>query len=817
MAPPTQYKPIQPAPLKVAKSGTSSGTGRVNGEKHAKRVKAVTQACHTCRRYKAKCDGLRPRCTSCKTKNKPCGYEGEEGQSRQEAMKSRLEALERLVTALQQKSPEEAEALLQRIRNADDIVSLSSAASSDSGERNIPGLHRNDSTSPSMGGSLSDSWTSPSSVPTVSTDIIKRALQSASPSGDESSEGGMQLVSDSGSATARLRVDHSAYLIRFVLPNADATRAALNSFYSSSGKLFHVFSQQDMDRFFTIVFGYDGRPNYSQKMAICCLCSVAAVGIQYNPDDFEKGSEHIFYEVARRYFVDVLEESSLDAIKVCAMLAFFNVMNKATISLAWVELGMSMSRQFGLNTSILLRDEQNDHMIDYRKTWRTLMFFSSWLSSTLGYISGSTGSDFQKFVPIADVEPYYPLQVTETVQREMTKISLLKAEILRMQLEFQDLPRLTVVANEYLEKWHEKLPVEVQLANLANPGLDDTVRRSIYHVHLLYLGAMQLLYRWIAARLIQTTTVNGREVIVPSESVPEEDRKLLKHVSQGLVAAKHSARLLALLHGERGIFQRCWLVIFQSHTSCVVILHSVAQKQVHGFPVSSWAPDLKLAQLCLDTLEFCGRIDPVALRFHVRLSAIFKSLTAALPSNDNQTTRQRTEDWVTMPPDFPPIPGAAGVNNSAGTPLVDPEQLEEPDPEYLLTMPKNAKERVVVLSHSLLSALCRPWGGDEAGPTGTACAQGKSSVATVVKEKAVDEEDIPASSATFRWDHTGHLGSRGMSKLAKELGLTKSTDESGLGSCSTSEVNLGSDCRFLDSEDPHGWQTAPEYIDMSQY
>ncbi|KAK3499470.1 uncharacterized protein B0T23DRAFT_17819 [Neurospora hispaniola] len=817
MAPPTQYKPIQPAPLKVAKSGTSSGTGRVNGEKHARRVKAVTQACHTCRRYKAKCDGLRPRCTSCKTKNKPCGYEGEEGQSRQEAMKSRLEALERLVTALQQKSPEEAEALLQRIRNADDIVSLSSAASSDSGDRNIPGLHRNDSTSPSMGGSLSDSWTSPSSVPTVSTDIIKRALQSASPSSDESSEGGMQLVSDSGSATARLRVDHSAYLIRFVLPNADATRAALNSFYSSSGKLFHVFSQQDMDRFFTIVFGYDGRPNYSQKMAICCLCSVAAVGIQYNPDDFEKGSEHIFYEVARRYFVDVLEESSLDAIKVCAMLAFFNVMNKATISLAWVELGMSMSRQFGLNTSILLRDEQNDHMIDYRKTWRTLMFFSSWLSSTLGYISGSTGSDFQKFVPIADVEPYYPLQVTETVQREMTKISLLKAEILRMQLEFQDLPRLTVVANEYLEKWHEKLPIEVQLANLANPGLDDTVRRSIYHVHLLYLGAMQLLYRWIAARLIQTTTVNGREVIVPSESVPEEDRKLLKHVSQGLIAAKHSARLLALLHGERGIFQRCWLVIFQSHTSCVVILHSVAQKQVHGFPVSSWAPDLKLAQLCLDTLEFCGRIDPVALRFHVRLSAIFKSLTAALPSNDNQTTRQRTEDWVTMPPDFPPIPGAAGVNNSAGTPLVDPEQLEEPDPEYLLTMPKDAKERMAALSHSLLSALCRPWGGDEAGPAGTACAQGKSSVATVVKEKAVDEEDIPASSATFRWDHTGHLGSRGMSKLAKELGLTKSTDESGLGSCSTSELSLGSDCRFLDSEDPHGWQTAPEYIDMPQY
>lgn len=198
----------------------------------------------------------------------------------------------------------------------------------------------------------------------------------------------------------------------------------------------------------------------------------------------------------------------------------------------------------------------------------------------------------------------------------------------------------------------------------------------------------------------------------------------------------------------------------------------------------------------------------------MRLSAIFKSLAAALPSKADQTARQRTEDWVTMPPDFPPIPGATGVNNSVDTPMVDPEQLEEPDPEYLLTMPKDAKERVVALSHSLLSALCRPWGGDEAGPAGTACAQGKSSNAMVVTEKAVDEEGIPATSATFRWDHTGHLGSRGMSKLAKELGLTKSIDESGPGSCS-SELSLGSDCRFLDSEDPHGWQTAPEYIDMS--
>lgn len=166
-----------------------------------------------------------------------------------------------------------------------------------------------------------------------------------------------------------------------------------------------------------------------------------------------------------------------------------------------------------------------------------------------------------------------------------------------------------------------------------------------------------------------------------------------------------------------------------------------------------------------------------------------------------------------MPPDFPPIPGATGVNNAEDTPMVDPDQLEEPNPEYLLTMPKDAKERTAQLSHSLWSALCRPWGGDEGGPSAVACAPGKSNNAIVVSEKAVGEEEIPVSTGSFRWDHSGHLGSRGMSKLAKELGLTKPVDESSSDSGSN-EFNLGSDCRFLDSEDPHGWQTAPDYLDV---
>jgi hypothetical protein len=43
-----------------------------------------------------------------------------------------------------------------------------------------------------------------------------------------------------------------------------------------------------------------------------------------------------------------------------------------------------------------------DEWVDYRKAWRALIFFSSWLSSTLGYISGVQEQEFTKLLPVCD-------------------------------------------------------------------------------------------------------------------------------------------------------------------------------------------------------------------------------------------------------------------------------------------------------------------------------------------------------------------------------------------------------------------------------
>lgn len=338
MAPPPNFIPIKPAPVPIAPSQPSAK--RVNpgdaydlGKKPAsKRFKAVTQACNTCRRNKAKvgiymppspcshllqerliqhqCDGARPRCGGCEMKSRQCQYEGEEGQSRQEAMKTRLAALEKLVGALQSKSPEEATTLLRRMRNVDDIVSLC--------------------------GSDIDSDSTPDESVTAgstATDLVGGPSSNTSQSASTSTDSDLPVARGKPN---RAPLDRTACLIRLMIPSAQQTNAAIKSFYSSSGKLFHVFTQAQADAYYRSVFGLDGIPDTSQKVAIACICSIAAVGVQYNGVDFEHGAELVFYDIARHFFVNTVEESPLDAVKVCAMLTMYNIMNKTTVALAFV-------------------------------------------------------------------------------------------------------------------------------------------------------------------------------------------------------------------------------------------------------------------------------------------------------------------------------------------------------------------------------------------------------------------------------------------------------------------------------------------------
>jgi hypothetical protein len=54
------------------------------------------------------------------------------------------------------------------------------------------------------------------------------------------------------------------------------------------------------------------------------------------PDDFSLETETYFYDLARHYFDAVVEYHPLRAIKVCTLLAQYNIMSKCMVSLAYV-------------------------------------------------------------------------------------------------------------------------------------------------------------------------------------------------------------------------------------------------------------------------------------------------------------------------------------------------------------------------------------------------------------------------------------------------------------------------------------------------
>ena len=199
----------------------------------------------------------------------------------------------------------------------------------------------------------------------------------------------------------------------------------------------------------------------------------------------------------------------------------------------------------------------------------------------------------------------------------------------------------------------------------------------------------------------------------------------------------------------------------------------MAQKQLHNLPPSCWEEDLKQAQLCLDTLEYCGTMDQVALRYHLRLFNIFNDLAG--PSSPHLTTLQRTEDWVTMPPDFPPLGRTRDAAESSAN---------YPPPDYLITTPPSANKRLSAIARPLLDALCSPF-GDPTESRATKSREGSQLRGSVDREKqawGISQEKLP-----FSWDTSG-------------LGLKPSND-------------IASDNRFVGSESPNGWVPAAEVDD----
>lgn len=140
----------------------------------------------------------------------------------------------------------------------------------------------------------------------------------------------------------------------------------------------------------------------------------------------------------------------------------------------------------------------------------------------------------------------------------MAKICLLNANMFRTQLTLKYLavPAIESILSD-LQEWHRTLPDAMRLSRASSEGFRVESKWSIFHVHLLYLNAIMLLYRRIASELAryQVPEARGRDLPYALEGI------VAKVAGEAALAARTSTRLLKLLYDGDGISKRCWLVM----------------------------------------------------------------------------------------------------------------------------------------------------------------------------------------------------------------------------------------------------------------
>jgi Fungal Zn(2)-Cys(6) binuclear cluster domain len=127
------YLPQQPQqPTQSQAPGGSSPQPPGQGKPtYSKRGKITIVACVPCRKRKTKCDGKRPECTQCQSREGQCHYDMSEEQRRLTYLRENVEhlaeeknTLEALIWNLRSSSEEEAAEILRRLRTGTDPHTL---------------------------------------------------------------------------------------------------------------------------------------------------------------------------------------------------------------------------------------------------------------------------------------------------------------------------------------------------------------------------------------------------------------------------------------------------------------------------------------------------------------------------------------------------------------------------------------------------------------------------------------------------------------------------------------------------------------------
>jgi len=262
----------------------------------------------------------------------------------------------------------------------------------------------------------------------------------------------------------------------------------------------------------------------------------------------------------------------------------------------------------------------------------------SWLSFTLGYAASVSAEDITCCTKPNTLDP----SVNELIHCQALQVVLIAAEI-STNLSIGGRTNYMTInyLGDKLDAWHAELPRGLQLSTLVSndSSLNLYQKRAILMVHVLYLGAITLLYREPLILAEKSRQVFGTEGIHMGEGsgIPQ-------YQSRCSMAAQQIARIFGLISFDGVMTFRCWLTIYWSYTASTILLFMAAQKmldRVHD----NIDQDIEYAGDLLEKLTACRTEEPMAEKFwrlvqplHERLGTLRSdSLAEARAQNSANT------------------------------------------------------------------------------------------------------------------------------------------------------------------------------------
>ncbi|KAK8207613.1 hypothetical protein M8818_004267 [Zalaria obscura] len=145
---------------------------------------------------------------------------------------------------------------------------------------------------------------------------------------------------------------------------------------------------------------------------------------------------------------------------------------------------------------------------------------------------------------------------------------------------------------------------------------------------------------------------------------------------------------------------------FQAYTACTIVLHVVAQKQLHGVPAKDLHDHWSQADKCLAVLRFCSDVDPMAFQFYHTLSQYFDALQdAAGIALSTKTSPSLSQPATTGAASNATLHTATFIS-SPNRPTVPPSAQSQRD-DYLVRIP-DPSSPTATFAFGLIDLLCHP-------------------------------------------------------------------------------------------------------------